>query len=54
MWLIGIMLGALWTVTVKESQLGANGPMIHIVILSIILAGRWQRRWRPAGTTAPG
>ena len=47
MLLIGIMMGALWTVTIKESQLGPDGPIIHIVILSLILWGRWKHRWRP-------
>ena len=47
LFLISIMLGALWTVTTKESQLGSDGPIIHIVILSLILWGRWKYRWRP-------
>ena len=45
--LIVIMLGAIWTVTTNESQLGPGMPTIHIAILSIILAGRWRSRWRP-------
>ena len=45
--LIVIMLGAIWTVTTNESQLGPGMPTIHITILGIILVGRWRSRWRP-------
>jgi len=50
MLLIAIMVGALWTVTTKESQLGPDGPIIHLVGLSLLLWGRWKHRWRPEST----
>ena len=47
--LIVIMIGALWTVLTNETRLGPGLPTIHIVVLSILLAARWKRRWRPGG-----
>ena len=45
--LIGVMLGAIWTVTTNETQLGPGIPAIHIAVLSVLLTARWSRRWRP-------
>ncbi len=53
--LIGVMLGAIWTVIGQTTQtgLGPGLPLIHIAVLSIILGVRWKRRWRPSGPPAP-
>ena len=52
--LIGVMLGAIWTVIGQTTQtgLGPGIPLIHIAALTIILVVRWKRRWRPAGPSA--
>ncbi len=41
-----IMLGAFWTVTTKEADLSAIDPMVTAIVLIIVLAARWQRRYR--------
>lgn len=46
--LIIIMLGALWTVTTKETDLSSVDPIVNIVLLSVVLVGWWPRRWRRA------
>jgi len=46
--LIVIMLGAIWTVSTNDTELGQGIPLIHVVVLSIILQARWQSRWTPA------
>ncbi len=46
--LVVIMLGALQAVTTHETALGADGPIVHLVLLGIILAGRWRGRWGTA------
>ena len=46
--LIVIMLGALGTVLVHSGgRMGPEPPLIHLVLLTIILAARWKGRWRP-------
>lgn len=53
--LIGIMLGAIWTVIGQSTQtgLGPGLPVIHIAALTLILLVRWKRRWRPVGSHGP-
>jgi len=46
--LIFIMIAALITVLIHPGQMGPSGPIIHLVVLSIILAARWKVRWRLA------
>ncbi len=46
--LIIIMIAALITVLIHPGQMGPSGPIIHLIVLSIILAARWRVRWRPA------
>ena len=41
-----IMLGAFWTVTTKEADLSAVDPMVTAIVLLIVLAARWPRRYR--------
>lgn len=41
-----IMLGAFWTVTTKETDLSAVDPMVTAIVLLIVLAARWPRRYR--------
>ncbi len=48
-----IMLGALESVLTHETDLGWEDPVIHLVLLAIIGAAHWKRRWRPGGTPAP-
>ena len=45
--LIVVMLGALATVIVHDSPLGVTGPIVHMVALGIVVAGRWRDRLRP-------
>jgi putative oxidoreductase len=46
MLLIAVMLGALGTELFVMRQLGPTMPIIHLTILSILLAARWRHRWR--------
>ena len=46
--LIVIMVGAFWTVTTKEADLSAVDPIVTAIVLAIVLAARWPRRYRPA------
>jgi uncharacterized membrane protein YphA (DoxX/SURF4 family) len=46
--LMFIMSAALVTVLIHPGQMGPSGPIVHLVVLSIILAARWKVRWRPA------
>ncbi len=41
-----IMLGAFWTVTTKEADLSAVDPMVTAIVLLIVFAARWPRRYR--------
>ena len=41
-----IMLGAFWTVTTKEADLSAVDPMATAIVLLIVVAARWPRRYR--------
>lgn len=43
--LMAVMLGALHTVTTKETDLSQVDPIINLVLLAVVLAGRWPR-WR--------
>jgi hypothetical protein len=45
--LAAIMLGALHAVLTHPNDLGAFGPVMHLVLLGIIGFARWGRRWRP-------
>ena len=45
--LIVIMIGALGTELLIATKLGPVMPIVHIVILSILVFARWQRRWIP-------
>ena len=45
--LITIMLGAIYTVLTNETRLGPGVPTIHIAVLSILAAWRWNSRWTP-------
>ena len=42
-----IMVGALGTVVVNDSPLGIVAPIVNMVLLSIVIVGRWKDRWRP-------
>ena len=44
--LIGVMLGAFYTVMTNETDLGWVDPLVNIALLSIVAAGQWRRRWR--------
>ena len=52
--LIVVMVSALITVLVHPGDPTADGPIVHLVLLAIILAVRWQRRWRPGGSDPTG
>lgn len=43
-----IMIGALVTLVVHDDPLGVTAPIVNMVLLSIVIAGRWKDRWRPA------
>ncbi len=42
--LIFIMVGAVWTVTTNETQLGVGTPLLNLVALAIIARIRWRER----------
>lgn len=45
--LIGIMIVALFSVvTTPATALGPDGPIVHTVLLVVVMAGWWRRRWR--------
>jgi len=44
--LLGIMLGALYTVTTKTSDLSWVDPLVHATLLGLILLFRWRSRLR--------
>ena len=44
--LIVVMVTALITVLVHPGNPTADGPIVHLVLLAIILPVRWPRRWR--------
>lgn len=48
--LMAIMLGAFYTVTTNVTDLSAVDPIINLVLLSIVLIGRWPRGFRPRKT----
>jgi len=49
--LLVVMLGALGTVVLHQSDLGVGGPLIHGLLLTLILWGRWRDRLgRPASS----
>lgn len=45
--LMVIMFGALEAVLTTETDLGWFDPVLHLVLLTIILAVRWPDRWHP-------
>jgi uncharacterized membrane protein YphA (DoxX/SURF4 family) len=47
--LIVVMVGALATVLLNDTQLGPIAPTLHLIGLSIVLRARWARRWNPRG-----
>ncbi len=47
--LITIMAGALYTVTTKEADLSWFDPLFNMVLLGVVLAGRWPRGRGNAG-----
>jgi len=48
--LLAIMIVALVEVATHDTDLGADGPTVHVVLLTVILAARWGARWRPGGS----
>jgi uncharacterized membrane protein YphA (DoxX/SURF4 family) len=48
-----IMLGALWTITTKPTDLSSVTPLIGAVLFCIVLAARWPWRSRPASVEEP-
>ncbi len=52
--LIVVMVSALVTVLTNPGRPTVDGPLIHLVLLGLILAARWRRRWRPGRSRHPG
>lgn len=46
--LMTIMLGAVWTVTTKTSDLSWVTPLVGAILLGIVLAARWPGRSTPS------
>ena len=45
---VGLMVGAIATVLLHPGgRMGPGVPLIHIGVLSAIIAARWRRRWTP-------
>lgn len=42
-----IMIGALGTLVIHDSPLGVTAPIVNLVLLGIVVIGRWPDRWRP-------
>ena len=39
------MIGALGTVLLHPGRMGPGVPIVHLVVLSILVAARWKVRW---------
>jgi uncharacterized membrane protein YphA (DoxX/SURF4 family) len=50
--LMGIMLGAFYTVTMNESDLSWVDPLVHATLLGLILLFRWPSRLHLRGTAS--
>jgi uncharacterized membrane protein YphA (DoxX/SURF4 family) len=46
-----VMIGALATVVIHNSQLGPVMPVIHLTLLSLIMWGRFGLRWKQDSET---